>query len=105
MKRFLTCLFGIMIIGCLVGCGTTYQEVTNSVESTEDVEKNMVANGYFTEIVAWSDEPHVYKIVYDNNTKVKYFVVIGPYCYAISPLYNADGSLQIYEETESTFIM
>lgn len=38
--------------------------------------------------------------MYANDTKVKYFVRQYGYEFGISPLYNADGTLQIYEESE-----
>lgn len=30
--------------------------------------------------------------------KVKYFVEDGSYSFSITPLYNTDGTLQVYEE-------
>ena len=38
------------------------------------------------------------RIVYANDTKVKYFVFFDEYKGGISPLYNSDGTLQVYEE-------
>lgn len=37
------------------------------------------------------------KIVYDRNTKVKYLIIDKT---SVTPLYNPDGSLQIYNESE-----
>lgn len=37
-------------------------------------------------------------IVYDKNTKVKYFLYGSIYKSGITPLYNADGTLQIHED-------
>lgn len=37
------------------------------------------------------------KIVYDRNTKVKYLIIDET---SVTPLYNPDGSLQIYNESE-----
>lgn len=37
-------------------------------------------------------------IVYDKKTKVKYFLYICGDTSGITPLYNADGTLQIYED-------
>ena len=45
-------------------------------------------------------EVNSYYIVYANDTKVKYFVKWTGYQFGITPLYNADGTLQIYEESE-----
>lgn len=37
------------------------------------------------------------KIVYDRNTKVKYLIIDET---SVTPLYNPDGSLQIYNKSE-----
>ena len=75
----------------LGGCGSEYNE--------ENVTKEDFANGYFTEINSCKDIHGNYKIVYANDTKIKYFIVSGSkYTNGITPLYNADGTLQVYEE-------
>ena len=56
------------------------------------------AGGYFTIINEWNTIDGNYKIVYANDTGVKYFMCFSGYRYGITPLYNADGSLQIYNE-------
>ena len=55
------------------------------------------AGGYFTVINDWDAIDGSYKIVYANDTGVKYFMCFSGYRYGITPLYNADGSLQIYD--------
>lgn len=90
-------LLGIVLCGMLslscVGCGgQTYQEATSTVEPSEDF-----ADGYFTIITEWGSVP-TYRIVYAKDTKVKYLVFFDGYRGGISPLYNADGTLQIYDE-------
>lgn len=47
----------------------------------------------FIELYADSEK----KIVYDRNTKVKYLIIDET---SVTPLYNPDGSLQIYNESE-----
>lgn len=39
-----------------------------------------------------------YCIVYANDTKVKYLIGYYTNMFGITPLFNADGSLQIYNE-------
>ena len=92
MKKKLTYIVAIIaIITCLCGCGTSYSEAVNNQA------KGSFAGGYFTVITKWGDEIANYKIVYANDTKVKYLVVTSGYKCGITPLYNADGSLQVYE--------
>ena len=62
---------------------------------------NQVEYGYFIELESDGDMT----IVYDRETKVKYYVYdyehgFGDnraHCFGITPIYNADGSLQLYE--------
>ena len=57
------------------------------------------SDGYFTVIKEWDggvDFP-LEQIVYANDTNVMYYVYAYGYRGGITPLYNADGTLQIYE--------
>ena len=40
------------------------------------------------------------KIIYDNETKVEYLIICDCYKYGITPLYNADGTVKVYQEKE-----
>ena len=89
----------IMLCVCVLftGCGTEYKEAKDVSKST--------GGGYFTVIKEWNDTTngcyHDYQIVYANDTKVKYFILTIVDCgTTITPLYNADGSLQVYKENE-----
>lgn len=91
-KKFLSMMIALSIVLCLTGCGTTYEEAVGQG-------KDNFAGGYFTVISKWGPASNYY-IVYANDTKVKYFVNSSGYRWGITPLYNADGTLQIYEEGE-----
>ena len=94
-KRLLIVALAVVMVVCLVGCGTTYQEATGQAESNT---RDDFGNGYFTVITEWGNG---YYIVYANDTKVKYLIMERThYLSGITPLYNADGTLQIYEEGE-----
>lgn len=62
---------------------------------------DQVEYGYFIELESNGDMT----IVYDRETKVKYYIYdyehgVGDnrvHCFGITPIYNADSSLQIYE--------
>lgn len=93
MKRILSVALAVVMVVWLGGCGTTYQEATGQTESKSN---NDFGNGYFTVITKWDSG---YGIVYANDTKVKYLIISGSrYMSGITPLYNADGTLQIYED-------
>lgn len=93
MKKKLILLLTIcLILSSLVGCGKSYQEVTESNECG-------IGNGYFTTVKRWGGGAgYDYYVVYANDTKVMYFIMGDGYTSGITPLYNTDGTLQIYEE-------
>ena len=92
MKRLLLLLLTCLMLLLLTGCGRDYQEAVT--HNTTDI-----GMGYFTTIKQWGGiDGNRYYIVYANDTKVMYLVVSGGHRYGISPLYNADGTLQVYSE-------
>ena len=94
-KKLMAIIVGLSVILC--SCGTTYEEAVNESRAADSR-----SGGYFTVLTEWSDTKCCYSIVYANDTKVKYYIEEGGYySRAITPLYNADGSLQIYEGAEN----
>ena len=94
-KRILSVALSVVMVVCLVGCGTTYQEAAGQTEGNSATD---YGNGYFTVITKWKNVRYTYRIVYANDTKVKYLAISGSYQFGITPLYNAGGTLQIYED-------
>lgn len=94
-KRLLSVALAVLMLVCLVGCGTTYQEATGQTNAKKE---ESIGGGYFTVITSWGDA-NSYYIVYVKDTKVKYFVKCTGHQFGITPLYNADGTLQIYGES------
>lgn len=83
------CVMATMLCGCH---STSYKEA--NANSYNDFSK-----GYFTVVKSWdggADYP-TERIVYANDTKVMYYIFRSNYTGGITPLYNADGTLQIYE--------
>lgn len=100
MKRkislILCCIF---IVFSLAACTSTYQEAMAKSESGE-TEPEGFGGGYFTVIAEWSNTEYSYKIVYANDTKVKYLIMTTGHRCGITALYNADGSVQVYNEEQ-----
>lgn len=90
-KKLLTILLCSALL--LGGCGKTYNEA-------ENIPMESFANGYFTVVKEWggNNNSTEFSIVYANDTKVMYLVWYTSYKATITPLFNADGSLQIYGE-------
>ena len=40
------------------------------------------------------------KIIYDNETKVEYLIIYDGYRCGITPIYNADSTVKVYQEKE-----
>lgn len=79
MKKILVVLACAAVL--LVGCGAGY---------TNDVEKS-----FYTTVYSYD----CYLIVYDNYTKVMYHMSDAAYSRGnLTPLYNADGTLRVWEE-------
>lgn len=93
MKKLIKNIIVYILVLSLVGCGKSYQEAI----SDSGIQKDGECGGYFTELISWESGFYKIVIVYANDTKVKYFMRNGGNGWGITPLYNADGSLQIYE--------
>lgn len=92
-KKILAIIVAATMTLSIIGC-TSYQEAANISQENESV-----CGGYFTVINKWHDWHYDYCIVYANDTKVKYFITYGygnVSKFGITPLYNADGTLQVY---------
>lgn len=80
---------------------TSLMILTSCNNKTYDKADNIhedYGNGYFTTIKKWGNDCMVYRIVYANDTGVEYMIVESYRRFGITPLYNADGTLKIYEE-------
>ena len=40
------------------------------------------------------------QIIYDNETKVEYLIIYDSYRCGITPIYNTDGTVKVYQEKE-----
>ena len=88
------CSYIFILCTTCTACGKTYQEVTGQKDNTE----YSLCGNYFTLITEWDDSGAIYRIVYAKDTKVKYFIAKSGYKFGITPLYNADGTVQVYGE-------
>lgn len=90
-KKILAIIMVAMMALSIFGC-TSYQESADISQ-----ENDLFCNGYFTAINKWHDWHSRYCIVYANDTKVKYFIAYSAKKFGITPLYNANGTLQVYD--------
>lgn len=102
-QKVLAILIILTLMLCCTRCSyTSYQEATATDRGNvqADAYDFDFGNGYFITIAKWDDRYCTYKIVYAKDTKVKYFVFTETHRSGISPLYNADGTLQIYSNED-----
>lgn len=92
-KLLLASIVCVLGISC-AGCGTTYQE---AVEQSGERTVENSGEKYFTTLLTWEENGKTHQIVYANDTNVKYLIILGAKKLAITPLYNADGTLQVYD--------
>ena len=93
-KKILATIAAGLICVSVTGCGNiTYQEAVNNTTESSDG----YCGDYFTVLVKWAVDGGTYRIVYAKDTKVKYFMYACGYHFGITPLYNTNGTLQIYD--------
>lgn len=97
-KKIITCLSILSLaLSTTVFTGCANDSYSKKQDLTQSTHKGF-ADGYFTIVKEWG-EFGKYKIVYANDTRVIYLVYVSSNL-GITPLYNADGTLQIYGEGE-----
>lgn len=67
-------------------------------EETEETEQTNIGGQCFITENKWYEGASTYRVVYAIDTKVKYLVITGRYGSSVTPLYNADGTLQVFTE-------
>ncbi len=91
-KRLVPILMICLILMLCSGCKTTIKK---------DINDNLFDK--FTVIEKRSNPGEgVLYIMYDNDTKVEYYYIVAGRRGALSPIYNADGTVKVYTETETS---
>lgn len=87
----------VLALSTTIFSGCANNPYSKEQDSTQSTYKGF-ADEYFTIVKEWGVSGQ-YKIVYANDTRVIYLVCVSSHL-GITPLYNADGTLQIYGEGE-----
>lgn len=87
-KRLAVLAISLMLV--LTGCGGTTTTTYKNGEKTY-WDKFIVIERYE------NDSDRRLNIAYDKDTKVEYYIISEYYGYAICPVYNADGTIKVYE--------
>lgn len=86
---------GLVIIIMLIATLITLSVILMRSKSSVETENGVTTYGeFFIVDKEWHDIDFTYRIVHDKETGVKYMIIASGHRYGITPLYNADGSLQ-----------
>lgn len=88
MKKILALLLVMVLCLGVCGCGTHLTDIENNI-------KNLESEYFQPEVVEVTN--HGY-IIRDKLTNVLYIVVAGNNAGVMTPIYNSDGTIKLYEE-------
>lgn len=95
MKKILCVLLALLLcIGLLTGCASDNE--LGYGDNAADNAKVVHSKYFDAEIIQDMDNGVAY-IIRDTNTNVLYLVVYGYASAVMSPIYNSDGTVKLYE--------
>ena len=86
-KKILAAVLGLTLCFGMTGC----------TKGDIEPESSRLANKYIDLVTIYKDDNHNTKVLYDKNTKVMYFVIWSGYQFGITPIYNSDGTVKLYD--------
>ena len=86
-KKILAIILGLTL--CLGMTGCTKGDI--------EPESSRLANKYIDLVTIYKDDNCDIEVLYDKNTKVMYFVKCTGYQFGITPIYNSDGTVKLYD--------
>ena len=98
---------GILLCLSVVGCKeaeVVFKEKTNPVDkyiNFVEIAYNF-ESGYRESVVydkntIYKDDRQNTEVLYDKNTKVMYYIQSSGYTLGITPIYNSDGTVKLYD--------
>ena len=89
----------ILVLTTALVCGMMFTGCKTKV--TEDVDNATYQNAFNQFVVVeerFNGDYGTLSIMYDKDTKVMYYMYTSAYKCGLTPIYNSDGSVRIYEE-------
>ena len=86
-KKILAVVLGLILCFGMTGC----------TKGDIEPESSRFANKYIDLVTIYKDDNYNTEVLYDKNTKVMYFVVRSGNQFGITPIYNSDGTVKLYE--------
>ena len=86
-KKILAVALGLALCFGMTGC----------TKGDIEPESSRIANKYIDLVTIYKDDNHNTNVLYDKNTKVMYCVIWSGYQFGITPIYNSDGAVKLYD--------
>ena len=85
-KKILAVVLGLTLCFGMTGC----------TKGDIEPESNILGNKYIDLVTIYIGDKDT-EVLYDKNTKVMYFVKRTGYQFGITPIYNSDGTVKLYD--------
>lgn len=86
-KKIIAVVLGLTLCFGMTGC----------TKGDIEPEDSCLGNKYIDLVTIYKDDNYRTKVLYDKNTKVMYFVQWSNYQFGITPIYNSDGTVKLYD--------
>ncbi len=86
-KKIIAIVLGLTLCLGMTGC----------TKGNIEPESSLFANKYIDLVTIYKDDYYNTEVLYDKNTKVMYFVKCSGYQFGITPIYNSDGTVKLYD--------
>lgn len=86
-KKILPVALGLVLCFGMTGC----------TRGDIEPERSDLGNKYIDLVTIYKDDNNYTEVLYDKNTKVMYFVKQSSQRFGITPIYNSDGTVKLYD--------
>lgn len=98
-KKILALTLSLALCFGITGCAAPFSKLfpveLDKLDKLGELREFNISNEYIDLETVYEDCTR--KVVYDKNTKVMYLIVDGYSYFGITPIYNADGTVKLYD--------
>lgn len=89
-----TCVLALVIVFFVIA-------LTGCEKDDIKPKSSNIGNKYIDLVTIYKDDSNCTEVLYDKNTNVMYFVKWDSCRFGITPIYNSDGTVKLYEGQEN----